>query len=143
MSLDHLAHPARILAFGHGEFEIEALAVGAHRQAGAVRKRDRAFLGREHDRHLVAPVLGELLEIAAGRYRRHAGDREAHLSRSIFCAASSMIAATSSKVSAPTSSRGTRCWSTWRRLPIARRTGPQPVRSTIPPTCTSPPTQTK
>src|SRR3546814_14101424 len=97
MSLDHLAHPARILAFGHGEFEIEALAVGAHRQAGAVRKRDRAFLGREHDRHLVAPVLGELLEIAAGRYRRHAGDREAQLSRSILCAASSMIAATSSR----------------------------------------------
>src|SRR3546814_8781316 len=75
-SSDLLAHPARILAFGHGEFEIEALAVGAHRQAGAVRKRDRAFLGREHDRHLVAPVLGELLEIAAGRYRRHAGDRK-------------------------------------------------------------------
>src|SRR3546814_15699649 len=102
MSLDHLAHPARILAFGHGEFEIEALAVGAHRQAGAVRKRDRAFLGREHDRHLVAPVLGELLEIAAGRYRRHARDRAPHLSRPIFCAASSLLSAPSINVAAPT-----------------------------------------
>lgn len=63
--------------------------------AGVARKNDLALFRRELDLEIVAPVLAELLEVAAAVRGRHAGDAHGAHRRSILCAASSMIATAS------------------------------------------------